>query len=145
MIQLKKIFHSFAALTHEIIFNTLREFCISAQPCNILYIIKKNQFNPFAPGDFAEKPVLKQVKWFSGHCCAIKSQHLPQSPLQVVHFMTFWSRWKISTCKVRACTESKILRCTSLDVYFSLSLLPTFLIFLFSKLHFGGKSFEESF
>ena len=30
-------------------------------------------FNPFAPGDFAEKRVLKQVEWFSGHCRAIKS------------------------------------------------------------------------
>ena len=29
--------------------------------------------NPFAPGDFAEKRVLKVVEWFSGHCCAIKS------------------------------------------------------------------------
>ena len=24
--------------------------------------------NPFAPGDFAEKHVLKLVEWFSGHC-----------------------------------------------------------------------------
>ena len=24
--------------------------------------------NPFAPGDFAEKRVLKLVEWFSGHC-----------------------------------------------------------------------------
>ena len=30
-------------------------------------------FNPFAPGNFAEKRVLKLVEWFSGHCCAIKS------------------------------------------------------------------------
>ena len=30
-------------------------------------------FNPFAPGDFAEKRVLRLVEWFSGHCCAIKS------------------------------------------------------------------------
>ena len=30
-------------------------------------------FNPFAPGDFAEKCVLKLVEWFSGHCRAIKS------------------------------------------------------------------------
>ena len=30
-------------------------------------------FNPFAPGDFAEKRVLKLAKWFSGHCRAIKS------------------------------------------------------------------------
>ena len=29
--------------------------------------------NPFAPGDFAEKCVLKLVEQFSGHCCAIKS------------------------------------------------------------------------
>ena len=30
-------------------------------------------FNPFAPGDFAQKRVLKLVEWFSGHCRAIKS------------------------------------------------------------------------
>ena len=37
--------------------------------------ISKNelQLNPFAPGDFAEKRVLKLVEWFSGHCRAIKS------------------------------------------------------------------------
>ena len=29
--------------------------------------------NSFAPGDFAEKRVLKLVEWFSGHCRAIKS------------------------------------------------------------------------
>ena len=29
--------------------------------------------NPFAPGDFAEKRVLKVLEWFSGHCPAIKS------------------------------------------------------------------------
>ena len=31
------------------------------------------ELNPFAPGDFAEKRVLKLVEWFSGHCRAIKS------------------------------------------------------------------------
>ena len=31
------------------------------------------RFNPFAPGDFAEKRVLKLVEWFSGHCHARKS------------------------------------------------------------------------
>ena len=30
-------------------------------------------FNPFAPGDFAEKRVLKLIEWFSDHCRAIKS------------------------------------------------------------------------
>ena len=34
---------------------------------------KQAFFNPFAPGDFAEKCVLKLVEWFSGHCRAIKS------------------------------------------------------------------------
>ena len=33
----------------------------------------KGWLNPFAPGDFAEKRVLKLVEWFSGHCRAIKS------------------------------------------------------------------------
>ena len=32
-----------------------------------------HSFNPSAPGDFAEKHVLKLVEWFSGHCRAIKS------------------------------------------------------------------------
>ena len=36
-------------------------------------VIKKGIINPFAPGDFAEKHVLKLVEWFSGHCRAIKS------------------------------------------------------------------------
>ena len=30
-------------------------------------------FNPYSPGDFAEKRVLKLLEWFSGHCRAIKS------------------------------------------------------------------------
>ena len=32
-----------------------------------------HEVNPFAPGDFAQKRVLKLVEWFSGHCRAIKS------------------------------------------------------------------------
>ena len=34
---------------------------------------EKHKVNPFAPGDFAEKRVLKLVEWFSGHRRAIKS------------------------------------------------------------------------
>ena len=34
--------------------------------------IGKGELNPFAPGDFAEKRVLRLVEWFSGHCRAIK-------------------------------------------------------------------------
>ena len=36
-------------------------------------LIREGVLNPFAPGDFAEKRVLKLVEWFSGHCHAIKS------------------------------------------------------------------------
>ena len=39
----------------------------------MIIIIIKGSINPFAPGDFAEKRVLKLVEWFSGHCRAIKS------------------------------------------------------------------------
>ena len=49
----------------------------------------ENNINPFARADFAEKHVLKLVEWFSGHCRAIKSQNLPQTGLQVVHFAVF--------------------------------------------------------
>ena len=38
-----------------------------------IMIIPCEDVNPFAPGDFAEKCVLKLVEWFSGHCRAIKS------------------------------------------------------------------------
>ena len=65
-------------------------------------------FNPFALGDFAEKRILKLVKQFSGHCRSSKSQNLPKSHLQVVHFVTFWSRCNILACEVQACAESKI-------------------------------------
>ena len=34
---------------------------------------RPHSFNPFAPGDFAAKRVLKLVEWFSGHCRATKS------------------------------------------------------------------------
>ena len=44
-------------------------FCYLNIPCLRI----KYYFNPFAPGDFAEKRVLKLVEWFSGHCRAIKS------------------------------------------------------------------------
>ena len=41
---------------------------LSVFPCILLLIL-----NPFAPGDFAEKHVLKLAEWFSGHYRAIKS------------------------------------------------------------------------
>ena len=39
----------------------------------LLFLGMVMHVNPFAPGDFAEKRVLKLVEWFSGHCHAIKS------------------------------------------------------------------------
>ena len=41
--------------------------------CDNLARIYLELLNPFAPGDFAEKRVLKLVEWFSGHCRAMKS------------------------------------------------------------------------
>ena len=54
---------------------------LSAQLISHLYLdwypaVAFNHFiltSPFAPGNFTEKHVLKLVKPFSGHCCAIKS------------------------------------------------------------------------
>ena len=45
-----------------------RRFFIVNVKCTPQYSI-----NPFAPGDFAKKRVLKLVEWFSGHCRGIKS------------------------------------------------------------------------
>ena len=47
------------------------KFCQSLWPWP--FVKSRFHFNPFAPGDFAEKRVLKLVEWFSGHCRAIKS------------------------------------------------------------------------
>ena len=44
---------------------------------------------PFTPGDFAKKRILKLVEQFSGHCSAIRNLNLPQSRLQVLHFVAF--------------------------------------------------------
>ena len=37
-----------------------------------------------------------------------RAKNVPQTRLQVVHFVAFWSRCKISACEVQACPESKI-------------------------------------
>ena len=42
-------------------------------PAQVLCKLNVIHVNQFAPGDFAEKRVLKLVEWFSGHCRAIKS------------------------------------------------------------------------
>ena len=47
-------------------YKTFFSFCV-------LIAVTLVDLNPFAPGDFAEKRVLRLVEWFSGHCRAIKS------------------------------------------------------------------------
>ena len=37
------------------------------------FILGANIFNPYAPGDFAQKCILKLVEQFFGHCRAFKS------------------------------------------------------------------------
>ena len=41
--------------------------------CKYSEHVRAKLINPFTPGDFAEKRILKLVDWFSGHCHAIKS------------------------------------------------------------------------
>ena len=62
-----------------------RSMAFTFDLCDLLSV----NLNPFAPGDFAEKRILKLVKWFSGHCSTIKSQNLPQTGLQGVHLAAF--------------------------------------------------------
>ena len=49
--------------------NSLDGTCLTLPNLGFLWVF----FNPFAPGDFADKRVLKLLEWFSGHCRAIKS------------------------------------------------------------------------
>ena len=75
-----------------------------------------------------------------------------------MHFVAFWSRCKILGCKIRACTESKIsskflglkvtqqfcllLSTFSPSLFFCFSCSFFFFCRAFSRLHFGGKSFQ---
>ena len=43
---------------------------------NSLTSLVPSFINPFIPGNFGEKCILKLGKWLSGHFCAIKSQNL---------------------------------------------------------------------
>ena len=53
------------------------KYCVhlqtSSSKTQMLLLAKNIIINRFAPGDFAEKGILKLVEWFSGHCRAIKS------------------------------------------------------------------------
>ena len=58
--------------------DTSKLISLSAKIRDIIDILNKCHTDPrfinsFAPGDFAEKRVLKLVEWFSGHSHAIKS------------------------------------------------------------------------
>ena len=51
----------------------MSQLILSPIVANNQHLSKALHVNPFAPGDFAEKRILKLVEWFSGHCHAIKS------------------------------------------------------------------------
>ena len=48
-------------------------FSFGGQENQVAGILHPFILNPFAPGEFAQKHVLKWVEWFSGHCRAVKS------------------------------------------------------------------------
>ena len=65
--------HNFIKLGTSLHFNNVYIYTVKFRnkPWGLCFL--KTLFNPFAPGDFAEKRVLKLVEWFSDHCRAIKS------------------------------------------------------------------------
>ena len=80
MIQLRKVAECYSPLFGggQVPAPCLTNICrgISSIALDISCLIRLGKFpdfNPFAPGDFVEKRVLKLVEWFSGHCRAIKS------------------------------------------------------------------------
>ena len=76
----EKIFHSFAALTREI-FCTQREICISAQPCNILYLLLTliNKLLRHQSMDDGAKKISTAYcypqSYFFAHCQAMNQSH----------------------------------------------------------------------
>ena len=70
---------SFSPLINGLLLQVSSVNTVNYGHCSFLYYALKiwnslpDHINPFAPGDFAEKRVLKLVEWFSGHCRAIKS------------------------------------------------------------------------
>ena len=100
-------------------------------------------FNPFAPGDFAEKRVLKLVEWFSGHCRA-KGLKLTTN-----RFTGRTLRGLLIQMQNISLRSSGMRRKQNFDTFRFLSsllfslFLPHFffLLLAFSRLQFGGKSF----
>ena len=65
--------HKFSEINSIVIQRNFKSCVLKYIYCIIFFSNLMHIFNPFAPGDFAEKRVLKLVEWFSGHCRAIKS------------------------------------------------------------------------
>ena len=95
-------------------------------------------FNPFAPGDFGEKRVLKLVEWFSDHCRAIKELKLTTNRLagRTLGGLLI----QMQNISLRSSGMRRKQNFSSL--LFSL-FLPHFFFscWAFSRLRFGGKSF----
>ena len=62
-----------AMLLVKLVFLLLKKLVKHKYSFAFIINVSEKSLNPFAPGDFAEKRVLKLVEWFSGHCRAIKS------------------------------------------------------------------------
>ena len=65
----------YCTILQPVLLQNLHELLFPVDAFDFLlhHSIKVTFIIPFAPGDFAEKHVLKLVEWFSGHCRAIKS------------------------------------------------------------------------
>ena len=135
-----------------------RTICI--QYCSLK---RHRVINPFAPGDFAKKRVLKLVEWFSGHCCAIYKELKLTTNLftgRTLHGLLF----QMHNISLRSSgmsikqnfkivfgfkNDTAVLTCTFRFLSFPLFslFLPHFFFscWAFSRLHFGGKSFRKAF
>ena len=91
-------------------------------------------FNPFCPWKSSIKMRLKLVERFSGHCLA-KTYH--KTVTRVINFVAFWSRCKNINLRSSAMHRKQNFEIgfksahSSIDLYFSLSLLSSPLLSLF--------------
>ena len=115
-------------------------------------------FNPFAPGDFGEKRVLKLVEWFSDHCRAIKELKLTTNRFAgrtLGGLLIQMQNISLRSSGMRRNQNFEIVfgfKSDTAVLTFTFRFLSSLLFSLFlphffsscwafSRLHFGGKSF----
>ena len=117
--------------------------------------------NPFAPGDFAEKHLLKLAEWFSGHCRAViraKTYHKavcwletswPSKPVAKYQLAKFGHAQEAKFRVFGFQSDTAVLTFTfrfSPPLFFCFSsLIFVFFCWAFSRFYFGGNSLKESF